>query len=164
MAIRRRTLDEVLQDRGLAPEALADARKTAEKTGSSLLETVQRGDVSQLAVTRGLADLTGLRVLESIDLERIDIELVRRIPLGLAREQQILPLWIEEDGRVLAGIASPSCLPSADDMRVVVYSDKGESTDAQWLMLHERRVIYITTYHSLHKTAIVMCGKTFWQP
>lgn len=120
MAIRRRSLDEVLQDRGLAPELLADARKTAEKTGSSLLETVQRGQASQLAVTRGLADLTGLRVLETIDLERIDIELVRRIPLGLAREQQILPLWIEDDGRVLAGIASPSCLPSADDMRVVL--------------------------------------------
>ncbi|MED5372748.1 MAG: type II secretion system ATPase GspE [Myxococcota bacterium] len=120
MAIRRRSLDEVLQDRGLAPELLADARKTAEKTGSSLLETVQRGEASQLAVTRGLADLTGLRVLETIDLERIDIELVRRIPLGLAREQQILPLWIEDDGRVLAGIASPSCLPSADDMRVVL--------------------------------------------
>lgn len=120
MAIRRRSLDEVLQDRGLSPDGLADARKQAEKSGISILDSVQRSELSQLSVTRALSDLTGLPVLEEIDLESIDIELVRRIPLGLARDQQILPLWLDESGRVLAGIASSACLPSVDDLRVVL--------------------------------------------
>ncbi|MFT5582673.1 MAG: general secretion pathway protein E [Cognaticolwellia sp.] len=120
MAIRRRSLDEVLQDRGLSSEGLAEARKQAEKSGISMLDSVQRSELSQIAVTRALADLTGLPVMEEIDLEAIDIELVRRIPLGLAREQQILPLWLDDKGRVVAGIASPACLPSADDLRVVL--------------------------------------------
>ena len=120
MAIRRRSLDEVLQDRGLSADGLADVRKQAEKSGISMLDSVQRSELSQIAVTRALADLTGLPVIEEIDLEAIDIELVRRIPLGLAREQQILPLWLDAKGRVVAGIASPACLPSADDLRVVL--------------------------------------------
>ena len=120
MAIRRRSLDEVLQDRGLSADGLADARKQAEKSGISMLDSVQRSELSQVAVTRALADLTGLPVLEEIDLDAIDIDLVRRIPLGLAREQQILPLWLDAKGRVVAGIASPACLPSADDLRVVL--------------------------------------------
>ena len=98
----------------------ADARKQAEKSGISILDSVQRSELSQLSVTRALSDLTGLPVLEEIDLESIDIELVRRIPLGLARDQQILPLWLDESGRVLAGIASSACLPSVDDLRVVL--------------------------------------------
>ena len=82
MAIRRRSLDEVLQDRGLSPDGLADARKQAEKSGISILDSVQRSELSQLSVTRALSDLTGLPVLEEIDLESIDIELVRRHPTG----------------------------------------------------------------------------------
>ena len=48
MAIRRRSLDEVLQDRGLSPEGLAEARKQAEKSGISMLDSVQRSELSDL--------------------------------------------------------------------------------------------------------------------
>ena len=49
MAIRRRSLDEVLQDRGLSADGLADARKQAEKSGISMLDSVQRSELSQVA-------------------------------------------------------------------------------------------------------------------
>jgi len=118
VAIRRRALDEVLLERGIGADRVAETRKTAEKSGSTFVEAVQRAPVPQAEVSRGIASLTGLPLLEQVDPERVDIELVRRLPMGLAREQGVLPLWRHED-TVVAGIASPSGLSAVDDLRVV---------------------------------------------
>ncbi|HJN73069.1 MAG TPA: type II secretion system ATPase GspE [Myxococcota bacterium] len=118
MAIRRRSLDELLLEQGVGADRLAEARKAAEKSGSTFVEAVQRAPVPQAEVSRGIATLTGLLLLEEIDVERVEIELVRRLPLGLAREQGVLPLW-RDNGSVVAGIASPGGLSAIDDLRVV---------------------------------------------
>ena len=118
MAIRRRALDELLLERGIGADRVAETRRTAEKSGSTFVEAVQRAAVPQAEVSRGIASLTGLPLLEEIDPERVEIELVRRLPMGLAREQGVLPLWRHE-GTVVAGIAAPSSLAAVDDLRVV---------------------------------------------
>ena len=118
MAIRRRSLDELLLERGVGADRLAETRKSAEKSGSTFVEAVQRAPIPQAEVSRGIASLTGLPLLEEVDPERIEIELVRRLPMGLAREQGVLPLWRNGDS-VVAGIASPSGLSAVDDLRVV---------------------------------------------
>jgi general secretion pathway protein E len=118
MAIRRDDLGLLLRQRGVPDGALAEVRKSADKSGASFLEAAQRSEVSQLALTRVLAAQTGLPVIEDVDHERIDIELVRRVEMRIAREQGVLPMW-EEAGRVVAGIASPAGLAAVDDLRVV---------------------------------------------
>ncbi|MCP4916474.1 MAG: type II secretion system ATPase GspE [Proteobacteria bacterium] len=72
----------------------------------------------QEAVSRSLSTLTGLPLLEEIDPDRIEIDLVRRVPMGLAREQGVLPLW-EDRGVIVAGIASPNGLDAIGDLRVL---------------------------------------------
>lgn len=49
-----------------------------------------------------LAQRLGYHYLETIDLEAIEVELIRNLPLSLAREQKFLPLWRAEDGLVVA--------------------------------------------------------------
>jgi general secretion pathway protein E len=120
MAIRRRNLGEVLEERGVRSTDLDEARKHAERSGASLLEAAQRTEgLDQVAVARSLAELTGLPVLEEIDHDAIDINLVRALPLGLARDRGVLPLWLK-GSRVLVGVANPSALHVADDLRVVL--------------------------------------------
>ena len=74
MAIRRRSLDELLLEQGVGADRLAEARKAAEKSGSTFVEAVQRAPVPQAEVSRGIATLTGLLLLEEIDVERVEIE------------------------------------------------------------------------------------------
>jgi general secretion pathway protein E len=116
-------LADGLRARGVAEHHLVEARKQADKNQMSMLEALQRSEhISSKVVTGVLGDLTGLPVVEEIDLERVDVELVRRVPLGLSREMGMLPLWVEEDDGpgVHVAISSPSSLVAADDLRVLL--------------------------------------------
>ena len=123
MAIRREPLAELLLKRGVDPALIAEARTQSERAGTSLVEGLSRAkddDAAAVgaAVAASLSEQTGLPVLDTIDIEHIDVELVRRVPLGLAREQGVLPLW-DRDGTVEVAISSPRGLTSLDDMRVL---------------------------------------------
>ncbi len=118
MAIRRRNLGEVLLERGIRAEHIATAQRQAERTSATLLDAWQRADLPQREISRSVADLTGLPLMTEVDVERIDVDLVRRVPMLNAREQGILALW-EDDGRILAAIANPSSLQAVDDLRVL---------------------------------------------
>ncbi len=113
-------LEQNLLREGISQSDLDDAWQSAQRTGLSLLEVIQRTDMVEPALLhRVLAGLTGLDVLEDVDMERVDVDLVRQLPLGLAREQGVLPLW-EENGRVVVAIASPESLQAFDDLRVLL--------------------------------------------
>ena len=118
MAIRRRDLSDVLAERGLKAEHIATAQRQAERNHSSLLDAWQRADLPQREVSRSVAELTGLPLMTEIDSERIDVDLVRRVPMLNAREHGILALW-DEGGRILAAIANPNSLSAVDDLRVL---------------------------------------------
>ncbi len=112
-------LEQSLLQEGVQASDLEDARQHADRTGLSLLEVIQRTDsVDPALLHKVLAGLTGLEVLEDVDLEQVDVELVRQLPLGLAREQGVLPLW-EKNGRVLVAMGSPEALSATDDLRVL---------------------------------------------
>jgi general secretion pathway protein E len=120
MGIRRIPLEQELSARGVAPETIARAHALATKDGLGLLEALRRTDgVQGVALARSLSALSGLPILESVDLERVDVDLVRRIPLHLARDQGVLPLY--EDGEaVLVAIARLDALTSLDDLRMLL--------------------------------------------
>ncbi len=116
-------LEDGLRARGVADQHLADAHTQARKAQMSLLEAFQRSEhIPSAEITAVLGELTGLPVSEDVDLERVDVELVRRVPLGLAREKGMLPLWVEADDGpgVWVALSSPTGLVAADDLRVLL--------------------------------------------
>ena len=118
MPIRRRNLADVLRERGLKQEHIATAQRQADRASTTLLDAWQRADLPQREVSRSVAELTGMPLMTEIDAERIDVDLVRRVPMLNAREHGVLALW-EENGRVLAAIANPNSVAAVDDLRVL---------------------------------------------
>ena len=119
MGIRREPLDQLLLARGMAPIQLAAAHEQATKAGVDLIEGASRTDgVDGSVLARAVADASGLPFLESVDNEQVSDQLVRQVPLGLAREQGVLPLWVRDD-HVEVAISSPAALPALDDLRVL---------------------------------------------
>ena len=117
-------LEQGLLRRGVESRHLDDARTQAEKASVSLLEAVQRSEhIPAMEITAVLAEMTGLPVTEEVDLDRVDVELVRQVPLGLARDKAMLPLWSDSDADnapVWVALSSPSGLTAADDLRVLL--------------------------------------------
>src|SRR5688572_7997323 len=119
MGIRRQPLEQILIARGLAPEQVAEVQAQADKTNGDFMEGAARADgIDGEMLARAIAESTGLPYLPSVDLDQISEDLIRPLPLGLAREQGVLPLWIR-DGHVEVAISSPRSLPALDDLRVL---------------------------------------------
>jgi len=121
MGIRREPIDQLLIARGVAPAVIERARTQVEAGEGTLVEQVSRTDgADPTLVAQTVAESMGLPWLDDIDPEQIDVNLVRKISLGLAREQGILPLWeVEEDGDIVVAIAGPASLDAVDDLRVL---------------------------------------------
>jgi general secretion pathway protein E len=119
MAIRREPLQDLLVARGVDPARIAEAQVQADRAGTSLLEGVVRSkEIDGNSLALSIAELTGLPMLPRVDVDQIDSALIRPLPLGLAREQGVLPLW-ERDGVVEIAISSPRALAALDDLRMV---------------------------------------------
>ncbi len=122
MSIRRESIDSILVRQGVSSATIESARVAADKAGVDLIEGLVRAQsVDGKLIARSLAQQTGLPMLESIDIDRMDPALVRGLPLGLARESGVLPLWLDEDGSVLIAISSPTALSGLDDLRLVFH-------------------------------------------
>lgn len=119
MGIRRPALDELLVRRGADAGRVSDARVSAERSGQDLTDTLARAEgVDGKLVTRSLSEITGLHYLESVDIDALDPALIQKVPLGLAREQGVLPLWIR-DGTVEIAISNPKTLAQLDALRLL---------------------------------------------
>ncbi len=119
MGIRRAPLEDILLDRGVTPDVIEAARDQARQAKVDLAEGFEFVDgIDRRLVSRAVAESCSLPFLDEIELERVDEELVRRISLGLAREQGVLPLWVAR-GRLVVAVAGPRSLPALDDLRVL---------------------------------------------
>ena len=106
MSALLRQLESRLIEKGVNREHFEDVSVQAERTGMSLFNLLQRSqNVDAKILCSTLAELTGLEAREAVDIEAVDVELVRQIPLGHAREQGILPLG-EVDGVVEVALAN----------------------------------------------------------
>jgi len=120
MGIRRIPLEQELTARGVDPVAIAEAREQVAKDGVGFMEALRNTEgVQGLALARSLSALSGLPILESVDLERVDVELVRKIPLHLARDQAVLPLYEDRDS-IMVAIGRLDALTSLDDLRMLL--------------------------------------------
>jgi general secretion pathway protein E len=119
MPIRREPIDRLLVARGVSPASIEEGRSQAAKGGMNLLESLVRTEsVDGTILARTLAETSGLPFLASVDVDAVDVDLIRPLPLGLAREYGILPLWIK-DNMVEAAVVSPRSQGAIDDLRVL---------------------------------------------
>ncbi len=99
---------------------LTTARQVADEQGISLLQAVQRTDgVDASSVAQSLSQLSGLPVLESFDPELLDPELIRPLPMGMARDMGVLPLYVS-DGELIVAISELASVRALDDLRVLL--------------------------------------------
>jgi general secretion pathway protein E len=112
-------MEELFVRAGVDPARLRDARKEADRSGVSLVEGVQRVNaVSPEVVARSLSEMLGLPYRDHLELEQIDVELVRPISLAMAREEGVLPLW-HEAGFVRVAIADGRAMGLLADLRLL---------------------------------------------
>ena len=120
MGIRREPIDQLLIERGVDPLIIEQARAQLDVGSHDLAGELTRSETADpTLVARTVAESMGMPWLDDIDPEQIDVTMVRKISLGLSREQGVLPLWRTESDRVVVAIAGPASLDAVDDMRVL---------------------------------------------
>ncbi len=120
MAIRRVQAEESFRQHGLRPDVIDAARVIADKQGIPLREAVRRvPGADPIAVAQALSQLSGLPVVAQIDEALVTPDLIRELPIGLARERGILPLYTV-DGQVVVGLADLSAVLLLDDLRLML--------------------------------------------
>jgi general secretion pathway protein E len=119
MGVRRGGLDELLKENGLDEGALAQVQAVAEKQSIPLPEAARKvKGIDAKAVAKALSRLSGLPVVEKVDSEAVELEMIRKLPLSIARESGILPLYLAED-ELVVGIADLAAYSTLDDLRVL---------------------------------------------
>jgi len=121
MALRRPGIEELLIRQGADPSKMKDARREAERSSVPLMEGAQRVQAaSSIAVSKAVAELLGLPWFPSIALDAVDLSLISKLSLSLAREEGVLPLWHEGDV-VRVAICEPKGMRMLDDLRVLYH-------------------------------------------
>lgn len=120
MGIRRVSFEESLLKSGLQEADLRTVEGLARKQEMSIVDAaVECQDASPSVVAKALSQLTGLPILFEINVNLIEPEYVRPLPLLLAREYGILPLYITE-GQLVVGISQLKAVGFLDDIRVLL--------------------------------------------
>jgi len=119
MAIRRIAIADKLTELGVHAESLAKARALAAKKEIPLRQAiVDVKGVDTVKMAHAMSHLSGLPVLEVVDVEQITPETVRKLPHHIARDNGILPLYIT-GGELVVGIIDLDALTALDDLRVL---------------------------------------------
>jgi general secretion pathway protein E len=120
MGIRRPPLEDSLTAQGFAADTVAKARALSVKKEIPLRQAFLEADgSSEVAVARAYSHLSGLPAVESIDVAQILVEHIRVLPHNIARENGVLPLYVDATNHVVVGMADLTALSVLDDLRVL---------------------------------------------
>ncbi|MBW1808182.1 MAG: type II secretion system ATPase GspE [Deltaproteobacteria bacterium] len=97
-------------------EALAVQKERGGRIGEILtaIKVVSAEDV-----IHALSAQLDIPVMDEIDVNNVDAELVRRVPINFAKQQQVLPLS-ETDDEVVVAVADPLNTFVLDDVRILL--------------------------------------------
>lgn len=119
MAVRRHPIEESLKSLGVDEATIEQVRQAASKQQRRTNEVVTKVQgMPPLAVANALSQLSGLPVLESIDVALIEVDLVKPFPIMLAREKGILPMYTAGE-EIIVALADLVALQSLDDVRLL---------------------------------------------
>ncbi len=119
MAVARQQLAEILVERyGVTAEQVRAGIEAASRNdmrlGSALLA---QSVIDELTLARALSDQLGLPVMESLDVDDLDLELIEELPISFAKSHGILPVRRREDGVVDVVVTDPLNISPVDDLR-----------------------------------------------
>ena len=120
MGIQRHNVSETLQKLGLQGVGVQRAYDVASTQKISLREAVGQVDqVDCLSLAKVVSAHSGLPMVESLDVETINPDLIRPIPLGMAKKFGVLPLR-NEGGQVVVALGDLNALHAMEDLRVLL--------------------------------------------
>ena len=102
-----------------ASVGVAQVLRLARQEGSVRAAWQQHRNVDATAVAKALSELSGLPMMEDVDINLVQPEVVRPVPLAMAREVGLVPMYVV-DGNLIVGIGELSALPHLDDLRVLL--------------------------------------------
>ena len=104
----------------LSPEQLDDARARAEDQEKPLTEVlVESGMLGEDEILQALGAALELPVTTEIAADRIDTELVDKIPIAFAKAHGLLPLERSTAGVVHVAVSDPFDTDAIDDLRLL---------------------------------------------
>jgi general secretion pathway protein E len=113
----------------LTPEQLDEARARAEDQAKPLTEVlVESGALGEEEILRALGDALDMPVTTSIAADRIDAELVDKIPIAFAKTHGLLPLERSTAGVVHVAVSDPFETDALDDLRLLFGGAEVEPT------------------------------------
>lgn len=117
-------LDELLLSRGLITEdQLEEARRHAAQRGRSVGRTlIELGYVTESSLVAILAEQLGVEFVDLGDTQ-IDQSAVALVPEGTARKHNVIPIRIDDDGRLLIAMSDPANVVAVDDLRALTGYD-----------------------------------------
>ncbi len=146
-------LGEILVNNfGLLPDQLALALEKQQEQGKRLGElcvALQMSD--EETITKALSQQLRIPFLDVIPLGDIDVELVRRVPIGFAKHYQVLPLW-EKNGIVTIATTNPLAYEACDDLQVIFGKPVHMALVAPSIVLSGINQVYEQTahHHTVH--------------
>ncbi|MFK7927669.1 MAG: type II secretion system ATPase GspE [Myxococcota bacterium] len=121
MGIRRQTPTPHAQGEQAGFDPVIAVLQAAREPGNSVRSVARsRPDLDHTALAFALSDLSGLPVVEEFDVERVEPQSIRPVPLNMAREHGILPLYTDDDGRLVVAVGDLAALPRLDDLRTLL--------------------------------------------
>jgi general secretion pathway protein E len=120
MGIRRANVGQTMDSLGLNGAGVQQVFQMAAAQGISVREAAQQiGTVDYLALAKMLSVTSGLSLVETVDLDAIVPELIRPVPLTLARARGLLPMHVV-DGQLTVGVGDLAALDSLNDIRLLL--------------------------------------------
>jgi general secretion pathway protein E len=118
MGIRRATLEATRTDGYDGVMAVLNA---ARQPGTTVRDAWrERRDVDCRALAETLSSLSGLPVIDSFDIADVEVEFIRPVPMAMAREHGLLPLYLADDGDLIVAVGDLAALPYLDDLRTLL--------------------------------------------
>ncbi|MEQ1569380.1 MAG: type II secretion system ATPase GspE, partial [Myxococcota bacterium] len=112
--------DDTLREQGVHDDAMARARTTAARKEIPLREAMLEVEaLDPLKIAHAMSRLSGLAVVETIDVAAIQTETIRLLPHAIARDNGVLPLYIDANGELVVGMADLQALAVLDDLRLL---------------------------------------------
>ncbi len=111
--------DILVNNFGLSSHELARALEEQKHEGKRLGEICVSLQMStEETVARALSQQLQLPFLDGIPLERVDLTLVGQVPIGFAKQYQLLPLW-KKGGVVTVAATDPLDYAAIDDLQLI---------------------------------------------
>jgi len=110
----------LLRTTRLEAAQLERARDRQRESHESLQDILlEEGMLNRDELLAGVAHQLGLDVLAEVPDTRIDEERVRQVPIHFAKRHRLLPLDVDEEGRLCVLMADPLATHGLDDLRLL---------------------------------------------